>query len=143
MHDAPQAPLEQTWPFTQAVPPLPAPPTPHPFVAPQCVGSLVGSTHVPLQFTSVPGHDTAHVPPLHTSPFLHAVPALPVPPMPQPGVAPQRDGSVIGLTHVLPHCRSPPAQPVAPSLVGVRTSGAEPSIAGALPFCQHLPSAAQ
>jgi hypothetical protein len=39
--------------------------------------------------TCVPPHELAHAPLLHTNPLVHAVPADPTPPIPQPGVAPQ------------------------------------------------------
>jgi hypothetical protein len=88
-----------TCPLAQLVPPLPTPPTPHPVVAPQWIGSVVGSTHAPPQFTCDPGHDTEHVPALHTSPLAQLDPPLPTPPTPQPVVAPQWIGSVVGSTH--------------------------------------------
>jgi hypothetical protein len=59
-----------------------------------------GSTHAPLQLTSLPGQETEHVPPLHTWPLGQAVPALPMPPVPQPALAPQYSLLVDGSTHV-------------------------------------------
>ena len=78
----------QTWPLVQGVPADPLP-MPQPSVAPQYVGSVAGLTQAPPQLTSVPGHETEHMAALHTSPLGHIVPALPIPPVPHPAVAPQ------------------------------------------------------
>jgi hypothetical protein len=86
-HDTEQAPALQTCPLAHVAPPLP-PETPQPAVAPQWRRSVLGSTHAPLQFTCVPGHDTEHAPALHTWPLAHVAPATP-PETPQPAVAPQ------------------------------------------------------
>jgi hypothetical protein len=98
-HDTEHAPALQTCPLAQLAPPLPTPPTPHPADAPQWIGSVVGSTHTPLQFTCEPGHDTEHAPALHTCPLAQLEPPLPTPPTPHPAVAPQWIGSVVGSTH--------------------------------------------
>jgi hypothetical protein len=74
----------------QLVPALPVPPTPQPVVAPQYWLLLVGSTHVPLQLISLPGHVTAQPLGVQTSALLVQFwPALPWPFTPQPAVAPQ------------------------------------------------------
>ena len=86
-HETEHVPELQTWPLAQVVPALP-PVTPHPVVAPQWVGSVLGVTQAPLQFTSVPGQETEHVPELQTWPLTHVLPALP-PVTPHPVVAPQ------------------------------------------------------
>ena len=92
-HDTLQLPLPQTFPPLHVVPALPAPlPVgigPQPGVAPQYVGLVFGSMHVPPQSISVPGQETWHVPFAQTFPLLHAVPALPDPPTPQAPLAPQ------------------------------------------------------
>jgi hypothetical protein len=98
-HDTEHVPALHTWPLMQTAPALP-PLTPHPVVAPQWPLLVLGSTHVPLQFTWLPPHEFAHVPLLQTSPLAHAVPADPNPPTPQPGVAPQCTRSLVGSTHV-------------------------------------------
>ena len=96
-HDTEHDPALHTCPLAHALPALP-PETPQPDVAPQWMGSVVGSTHAPLQFTCEPGHDTEHAPALHTWPLAHDEPALP-PETPHPAVAPQWMGSVVGSTH--------------------------------------------
>jgi hypothetical protein len=101
-HDTEQVPALHTWPLAQLLPALPAPPTPQPAVAPQWIGSVIGSTQTPLQFTCVPGHDTEHVPALQTCPAAQLTPPLPLPPLPQPSVAPQWMGSVVGSTQTPP-----------------------------------------
>jgi hypothetical protein len=67
-HETEQAPPLQTCPAGHCVPGLPEPPAPHAPVAPQYWLSLDGSTHRPLQLTSVPGHATAQLPPPHALP---------------------------------------------------------------------------
>jgi hypothetical protein len=62
---------------------------PQPVVAPQWIGSVVGSTQTPLQLTCEPGHDTEQVPALQTWPLAQLIPVMPLPPLPQPSVAPQ------------------------------------------------------
>jgi hypothetical protein len=84
----PHVPL-QVPPLAHTSPALP-PATPQPGVAPQCCVLLLGSTHVPPQFTSKPGQVTRQVEELQTSPEVRQfVPALPASPVPQPAVAPQ------------------------------------------------------
>jgi hypothetical protein len=73
MHEAPhatcpagqlieQTPPAQAWPLPHAVPAEPVPPTPHPVVAPQFVGSDVGSMHLLLQSTVPAWHVSWHMP---------------------------------------------------------------------------------
>jgi hypothetical protein len=114
-HDTSHDPALQTFPFVQAAPALP-PPLPQSPVAPQLVGLLSGSMQAPPQFTSLPAHDTWHVPALHTYPLTHAAPAppSPTPPsaIPQVPVAPQLDRLVSGSTHVPPQLISFPGQEI-------------------------------
>jgi hypothetical protein len=107
-HETEQVPPLQTSPLGHAVPVLPVPPVPQPAVAPQCWLLVDGSTHVPLQLISLPGQDTAHIPPLQTWPEGHWTPALPASPAPQPAVAPQWCGSEDGSTHLPPQLISLP-----------------------------------
>jgi hypothetical protein len=86
--DTEHAPPLHTWPGGQAAP-APPPFVPHPAVAPQYWLLVFGSTHVPLQLISLPGHDTEHLPPLQTWPDGQFVPAVPASTFPQPVVAPQ------------------------------------------------------
>jgi hypothetical protein len=88
-HDTAHAPFAQTFPFAHSVPGVPPSSTPHSSLAPQFERLDKGSMHVPPQFTSLPGHDTAHDPFAHTLPFTQTIPALPPSPPPQPSVAPQ------------------------------------------------------
>jgi hypothetical protein len=76
-HETEQLPLLHTSPAGHCVPGLPASPSPQAPVAPQYWSSLDGSMHKPLQLTSVPGHETEHLPPLHALPVGHAVPHPP------------------------------------------------------------------
>jgi hypothetical protein len=99
-HDTAHVPALHTWPLEQLVPAAPAPAAPQPGVAPQWIGSVVGSTHTPLQFTCEPGHDTEHAPVLQTWPLAHVLPAAPTPAAPQPDVAPQWIGSLVGSTQM-------------------------------------------
>jgi hypothetical protein len=101
-HDSAHVPPLQTLPAVHAVPALPVPPTPQPAVAPQLSRLVSASTQVPPQLIWLPGHETAHVPLAQTFPAMHAVPALPVPPTPQPLVAPQLDRLVMGSTQLPP-----------------------------------------
>jgi hypothetical protein len=87
-------------PDVQAAPALPASLTPQPAVAPQLVLLVLESTQVPPQLIWLPGHEIWQLPLAQTFPAMHAVPALPVPPTPQPVVAPQLDRLVMGSTHV-------------------------------------------
>jgi hypothetical protein len=74
----------------QFEPALPVLPVPQPAVAPQNWLLVVGSMQVPLQLISLPGQVTAHPLGVHTSPrVVQFWPALPIPPVPQPAVAPQ------------------------------------------------------
>jgi hypothetical protein len=83
----------------QFVPALPASPAPQPAVAPQYWLLVDGSTHLPLQLISLPGHETEQLPPLHTSPAGHCVPGLPASPSPHAPVAPQYWSSLDGSMH--------------------------------------------
>jgi hypothetical protein len=98
-HETPHCPLAQTSPDGHCVPVLPAPPAPQPAVAPQWCWSDEGSTHLPPQLISLPGHETEHVPPLQTCPDGHCVPGLPAPPAPHAPVAPQYWSSFDGSMH--------------------------------------------
>jgi hypothetical protein len=106
-HETEHAPELQTLPLAHVAPAVPTPLMPQPVVAPQCVRSVTGSTQTPPQFTCVPGHETEHVPELHTLPLAHAVPALP-PAVPQPAVAPQCVRSVEGFTQTPPQLTCEP-----------------------------------
>jgi hypothetical protein len=72
-HETEQVPPLHTCPDGHCVPGLPEPPAPHAPVAPQYWLSFDGSTHRPLQLTSVPGHATAQLPALHALPVGHTV----------------------------------------------------------------------
>ena len=95
-----QLPALHTCPLPHADPAEPMPFCPQPRVAPQCCRSLVGSTQAPLQLIWAPGQETEQVPATHTAPFWQVVPADPASPTPQPAVAPQCDGSVVGSTQL-------------------------------------------
>jgi hypothetical protein len=97
---------EHAVPFPQTAPALP-PPLPQLPVAPQFVALVVGSTQVPLQLISVPGHETWHELAVQTLPLAHAVPALP-PPMPQSPEAPQCVRLVVGSMQIPPQLISVP-----------------------------------
>ena len=75
-HDTWHEPLEQTFPLVHAVPAVPAAAL-HAPLAPQFEGLVLGSMQMPPQLICVPGHDTWHVPLLHTLPLVHAMPAVP------------------------------------------------------------------
>jgi hypothetical protein len=76
-HVAPHVPVEQNMPGPHAVPALPASLAPQPAVAPQKGLLVIGSTHVPLQTTCVPGQDTSQVPPTHELPEGQTLPQVP------------------------------------------------------------------
>jgi hypothetical protein len=78
-------------------------------VAPQCARLLDGSTQVPPQLTSPAWQVNAHLPALHTWPAPQTLPAPP-PPLPQPGVAPQKRRLVLGSTHVPVQLTNPVSQ---------------------------------
>jgi hypothetical protein len=108
-------------PTGHTVPTLP-PLVPQPAVAPQCTSLVFGSTHEPPQLISLPGHATAQALELHTSPSARQLlPALPLPPMPQPVVAPQYWLLLVGSTQVPLQLISLPGQVTAQPL-GVQTS---------------------
>jgi hypothetical protein len=107
-HETEHMPALHTWPVAHAVPEVPASAAPQPAVAPQWVGSVSGLMQMPLQLISPVGHERAHMPPLQTWPFTHCVPRLlPASSTPQPGVAPQKVGSVAGLMQMAPQFTSP------------------------------------
>lgn len=128
------APELHTRPLVHASPAAPAS-APQPAVAPQWRGSVAGSTHVPSQLTWLPGQDTAHTPPLQTSPLMHESPALPAPSIPQPAVAPQCCVLVRGSTQ-----RPPPQSTSAPEQGAAASPCAENGLS---PLRQHLLSFAQ
>jgi hypothetical protein len=82
-------PALHTWPVRHALPAEPAPPVPHPAVAPQYIREVVGSTHVPLQLMSPAWQLSAHKPLLQTCPLLHIAPVVPKDRVSQPATAPQ------------------------------------------------------
>jgi hypothetical protein len=94
-----------------SVPALPAPGVQTP-LAPQKLRLLVGSMQAAPQSTCPDGQ--AHVDPAHTAPVptveLQMVPELPVPPTPQPAVAPQWEASVDGSMQTPPHSICVPGQ---------------------------------
>jgi hypothetical protein len=102
------APLEQTLPDGHALPAVPASTT-HPAVAPQWRGSFIGFTQEPPQSIWPVGQLTVQVPLAQELPEAHAVPAEP-PSAPQPAVAPQCVGLVVGSTHEPPHGSWPVGQ---------------------------------
>jgi hypothetical protein len=87
-HETWQLPFAQTFPLLHAVPTLPAPPTPHAPLAPQYELLVRGSTQMPPQLISLPGHETWQVPLPQTLPTGQETPALP-PPFPHSPLAPQ------------------------------------------------------
>jgi hypothetical protein len=114
----------------QSMPSVPAEPAPgvqRP-AAPQKLRLLVGSMQAEPQTTCPDGQ--AHVEPVQRAPLptveLQMLPELPMPPAPQPAVAPQCDPSVDGSTQTPPHSICVPGQV---------TAHAEPT--------QTLPSSAQ
>ena len=86
-HDTWHEPALHTLPLVHADPALP-PPIPHAAVAPQFDRLVSGSTQVPPQLISFPGHESWQMPFPQTLPFAHGVPALP-PPFPHAPAAPQ------------------------------------------------------
>jgi hypothetical protein len=99
-HVMAQTPVVQTRPEGQACPALIPRQLP---VAPQKLGSLCGLMQVPVR----PGHWrvggaqlTAQVPLAQTVPAVQTLPAVPASATPQPAVAPQKLGLVVGSTHV-------------------------------------------
>lgn len=68
---------------------------------PQLVGSVWGSTQAPLQFCVAVGQFSAQLPPLQTSPLLHACPQ-----------APQLAGSLLVLMQAPEHSAKPALQSV-------------------------------
>ena len=93
----PHTPPEQTSPPWHTVPPLQS------AAAPQCAGSLRGSTHLPPQTANPTGQLGAQVPEAQTSPAAQATPSAQV-------VAPQRVGSDEGSTQVPSQASSPGGQ---------------------------------
>jgi hypothetical protein len=61
-----QAPPSQISPLSHSSPLVPMPAVPQLPLAPQCVGSLIGSTQTPPQFTRFAAQDRAHSPPEQT-----------------------------------------------------------------------------
>jgi hypothetical protein len=107
-HDVVHEPVEHTCPDGQAIPAVPLSAVAHCPVAPQKALLDAGSTQLPPQLISVPGHETWQVPVLQTWPARQGIPALPpASPVPQPDVAPQNVRSVWGFTHVPPQLTSP------------------------------------
>jgi hypothetical protein len=96
------APLEHTWPEGHAPPGEPASPAPQAPVAPQYWLLLRGSMQLPPQLTSPGWQLTSQVPPLQRLPAPHAVPGVPLSPVPQVPDAPQCTRSVAGLMHKPP-----------------------------------------
>jgi len=91
----------QTLPLLQATPALP-PGAPQPVVAPQWVRLLRGSMQLPPQLVCELGQETWQVPLEQTCPLAHALPALPAPPTPHPGDAPQKARLLSGSMHAPP-----------------------------------------
>jgi hypothetical protein len=76
--DTTQLPAAQTCPPLQVVPALlPGVPFTQVPVAPQWVGSLLGSTHAPPQLMSGDAHEAPHVPEEQTVPAPQVLPAVP------------------------------------------------------------------
>jgi len=104
-----QLPDVQTVPAPHAIPALPPIAPPQPAVAPQLVGLVSRSMHTPPQLICEPGQETWQLPPLHTLPFVHAVPAVP-PATSHAPLAPQLERLVWGSMHVPPQLICEPGQ---------------------------------
>src|SRR5436305_1445996 len=99
-HETLHAPLLHTFPLVQAVPAVPEAAL-HVPLAPQLVELVLGSMQMPPQLICVPGHETWHVPLLHTLPLVQAVPAVPDAALHVP-LAPQLVGLVLGSMQMPP-----------------------------------------